>query len=269
MKSYTTSEMKDALYQSGVRQGDVLMVHSALHRLGLLNGVAIDSMCEKIFDTFIEYLGDKGTLLVPSFYYEYARFGTPWDKATSPASKSVGGFTQYATARNDKVRSLNPIFSVSGFGYNADNICGGGSAAAFGTDSPWDRMTSFDAKILSFGRPNFIPGTYLCYILQRYGVPYMYNKLYETECTTNGAPIPQKATAFVRYLDYDLEWDQVKFAKLVYERQLAQVAPLGMGKIVQYSCKNVFKLATECLNDDLYFFLKNPPKYQKDKYPLK
>lgn len=269
MESYSTSEMKEALYQCGVRQGDTLMVHSALFRLGLLGDVDIDSMYESIFDIFMEYLGNKGTLLVPSFYYEYARFGTSWDRENSPASKSVGGLTQYATSRDDKIRSLNPLFSVTGFGYNAENICGGGSATAFGTDSPWDRMTTYKAKILSFGRPNFIPGTYLCYILQRYGVPYMYNKLYETECTSHGSPISQKPTAFVRYLDYDLEWDHLKFAKRVYEKELAHVAPLGRGKIVQYSCKDVFELATECLNSDLYFFLKNPPNYDKNDYPLK
>ena len=62
------ADIKKILIKSGLKKGDTLMLHGDA-------GVSVSIISDKknklniIFDEIIDYLGDKGTILVPTFTF--------------------------------------------------------------------------------------------------------------------------------------------------------------------------------------------------------
>lgn len=269
MKKYSKDDMFKALKECQIFPGDTLLIHSALFNLGLLEHVSAKDLCETLYQYFIEYLGEDGTLLIPTFFYDYARHGTPYDIQTSPPDKHLGAFVQHIGLRQGMLRSINPIFNVSGIGPNAEYVCKGDTAAAFGANSPWDRMTDINAKILGFGSRFIHSCTYMMYVEQRVGSPHMYNKIYTAPIFDGDKKIDKLVTAFVRFLDFNIQHDFNKLSDRAEKEGVVKSAPLGAGEIIGFTCQDILDLGIRCLAENPYFFLNSPPAFRKDEIPVK
>lgn len=71
-----THELRDL----GVKQGDVLLVHSSLSALGWVNGGA-----EAVVLAFLDAIGDNGTLAVPTFSSANSDLAE-WENRPCPSS---------------------------------------------------------------------------------------------------------------------------------------------------------------------------------------
>ena len=84
------------------------------------------------------------------------------------------------------LRSNNPLFNVTALGNKAKFITNGRTTNAFGVDSAWDKLYNLDAEIIllgcDFSKATF---TFTRYIEFRYGVPYLYNKLFNIPISKN------------------------------------------------------------------------------------
>ncbi|MEF2230675.1 MAG: AAC(3) family N-acetyltransferase [Pseudodesulfovibrio sp.] len=252
----------------GVNPGDSLLVHSALFNLGMLEGSSPRTLCADLYAVFREYLGDKGTLLIPTFFYDYARHGIPYDLQSSPPDKGLGVFVEYLGLRPEMVRSFNPLFNLSGVGPQAEFICRGNTASAWGINSPWDRMTDVDAKIIGFGSPFIHSCTYMMYVEQRVGSPHMYNKVYRTPVYDGGKPVDKLVTAFVRYLDFGVRHDFNRLSELGEKKGVIRAARLGSGRVVGFSCREMLEFGAARLSEDPFFFLAKVPEFRENELPL-
>lgn len=104
-------DIVNALRELGLAPGDTVVVHSSLSSFGEVEGGA-----DAVVDALLEALGDKGTLLAPTFNFEPGVF----DHATTPSI--VGKITEAVRARPDAMRSKNPTHSVTGIGPLAEAI---------------------------------------------------------------------------------------------------------------------------------------------------
>ncbi|MBF0298305.1 MAG: AAC(3) family N-acetyltransferase [Oligoflexia bacterium] len=268
MKTYTVEEIKKSLSECGIKQGDTILMHSSLYQLGLLDSCSTKDLCENIFQIITKYLGAEGTLLVPAFFYEYARCKLAFDVKLSPVSKSLGVFPQYIVTRSDCVRSLNPTTCLAGIGKNANYICNGKSAKAFGINSPWHKLHTCGGKIISFGGKETDMLTFLHHVEHMFGVPHMYHKYYTVPIFNNGEKINLPVSSFVRYLDYNIEHDHNKFVSQAHQEGIIKHCSLGMSNVFCCLCEDLFDLGIKCLEEDTFYFLAQRPSFLQSEYPL-
>jgi aminoglycoside 3-N-acetyltransferase len=150
-RHWTRDEIRRDVEKLGVRRGDVLLVHSALSRLGFVEGGA-DAVIGALLDT----LGNEGTLLMPSFPFdtfvaEYLAKNPCFDVRHTPSR--MGKITEVFRTRDGVVRSLHPTHPVAALGPAAEEITSAHHRGpkTFGEQSPFYRLCDKGGKVLLMG----------------------------------------------------------------------------------------------------------------------
>ncbi len=265
--SYTTDELVAALDFIGVAQGENIVMHSSLFHLGKLHGYEIKSYPSHIVSCIRAHLGENGTLAVPASNWDYGLKRQPFDVRRSSVTKELGVVGSYVAALPECQRSPNPIFSVAVLGANADYVCGGGVATAFGFDSAWDRLFRLNADMIFLGcKLNSM--TFVRYIEHRFGVPYLYNKLFDVQILDDKRPIDAAVVANLRYAHCPAEYDLSAFGCSLIDAGALRQVSLGGGKIMAVRMNHCFDIGIEGLKKDIHFFLARRPSYVAGREPI-
>ncbi len=254
-----------ALKALGIEAGDLLLVHSDLRPFRLPQ-MPPQEILRFYYDALKEVLGPTGTVAVPAYFYEYARYGEPFDTDLSPVSKPLGVFSAYINALPGRIRSANPLQSLAAIGPHAENLCGGDSLMGYGTNSPWHRLCSLQGKMLFLGVA-LQPMTFVHHIEQQYGVPHLYQKLYQMPVTRSGKPIPGNPVSSVRYLDYEIVYQLKFFQEELKKRGQLHGTEVERAPLFLVSAQEAFKTGLELLAQNPYCFLQKPPKFVPGKIP--
>lgn len=268
MRKLTHAELTAALQACGLRRGDLVHVQSDLRLIGPVDCPPDrEAILRFYLSAFQEVLGPDGTLTVGTSFEDYARYGTPFVRETSPSRQGV--FSEYVRTRPDAVRSLHPIVSVTGLGPRAEEICGGAHFDGFGYESAWARLHRAGAKIMALGLGVENEGgtTIVHYLEHVYGVPYQYTKVYDTPVCAGGACVEGTFTMSVRYLDFSIVNDSLRFKRHLVEARRAVSVPVGTGSIFLTDCTAVVEEGVKCLNRDRYFLLQQPPAFRRGEIP--
>ena len=113
MKYITKESLIDTLLSVGIEKNDTLLVHSDIAAFGTTENFSRKEALNIFYDAFMEVLGSEGTLCVPAYFYEYARFGIPYDIALSPVSEELGVFAKFINSLPESKRSCNPLAAVA------------------------------------------------------------------------------------------------------------------------------------------------------------
>lgn len=269
MDYITKLSLIDALKNIGIQSGDTVMVHSDIAAFGTTENFSKKEVLKLFYDTFMEILENNGTLCTPAYFYEYARYGIPFDIALSPVSKELGVFSKYINSLPERKRSCNPLTSVCAVGKNADYICEWVNRHAYGENSAFDRLYKLNAKIISLG----VYGVVTIHHLAEYqaGVPYLYNKIYNIPILNNGKIIFENSIGFVRYLDYDIEYSgQVdsNFAKQTWLKEpFVKKTTYLSSEIYTVNVQDSIAYFKEKLYSNPYFLLTHIPNFTLGKVP--
>ncbi len=255
-----------ALSSCGLSLADTVLVHSDLFRMGPVQG-SRDDVLPTYFHAFWDVLGKEGTLAVPAFFYEYGRWGTPYDIVRSPVSRELGVLAQYVAVQPGALRSLNPITALAAIGARAKYICCGGTGSSFGVDSPWHRFLQCDGKIVFLGVDLRVM-TFIHFVEHMVGVPHLYNKFYSVPVLADGHPVNLPVCAQVRYLDFDVVYDLDDLTAKFEKHGLLQTAKVGRGTIRCVSSRDAFDFLEEKLKQDCFYLLKQPPKFIQGQIPM-
>lgn len=257
---FTLDELLSSLNAVGVREGDIVLMHSSLLNLGRLSEVELDDVPGQIIEALVGYLGRSGTLAALAPYYDYSNRGVPFDTRHSPVSHEVGVLNAVLANHTKAERSANPIFSIAAIGYQAEHICNGPNASAFGLDSAWDRAVRAGAKILLLGS-SFQRLTIVRYIEQCAGVPYLYVKLFSTKVFRDRIELPYDVTALLRYSNLEITYDLSAFEDELSSNNILKVGHVGGGALLTMSAAECVRVGVRSLNNDIHFFLAKPPSY--------
>ena len=264
---FTLSDLASALDAVAIAPGATVMMHSSLFHLGRLEGVGLADTPAALIDALLDRLGPEGTLAVPASNWDYGRKNLPFDIRVSPVTKELGVLSAQLASRPDAERSPNPIFSVAAVGAQADFICNGGTAVAFGPDSAWERLARLNGENLFLG----CDLTYLSfarYIEFVSGVPYLYNKLFRTPVLDNGRPLDLTVIAPLRYAHCQAEHKMDRFEARLRSAGVLRETRLGGGPVKAVSMNDCLSLGSEALKEDIHFFLEDRPAYAADQLPL-
>ncbi|HHQ4687299.1 MULTISPECIES: AAC(3) family N-acetyltransferase [Aeromonas] len=187
----------------GIARGSALMVHSDAMAVAQFPGQSNNAGMHAFWSGIQEWLGDEGTLLVPTFTYSLTR-QVCFDRVTSPSE--VGLMTELFRTLPDVRRTRDPIFSMAVWGVGGDEIITAGGHDCFGQDSPFAWLAAHDGWIAGFAcHPDRI--TFTHYVEQQLGIDYRFMKRFEGEVCDGGAVRPWYCDYFVRKLDLASEID--------------------------------------------------------------
>ena len=122
-------QIVQGLQALGLTEGDIVLLHSSLSSFG-----RVETGAQTVVDAFLAVLGERGTLVVPTF-------------------GALGIITDVVKAHPRVVRSIHPIASVAAIGAHAEAICKDHWKAetAHGKDTPYTRIADLGGYICLAG----------------------------------------------------------------------------------------------------------------------
>ena len=187
-----------------IQKGNVILVSSDIVKLLMVcreNNENFDG--NKFIDTIINKIGDKGTLLFPTYNFGFC-IGETFDYHNTLSR--TGSLSNIALKRADFIRTKHPIYSHAVYGYDSELLYNINNKSAFGTNSVFEYLHKKRAKQLFIGSDEvfwYTRGyTSIHHIEQKVGVDYRYIKnftaLYINE---NGSKKKLTYSMYVRDLD--------------------------------------------------------------------
>ncbi|NLC74653.1 MAG: AAC(3) family N-acetyltransferase [Clostridiales bacterium] len=165
MKTVIKNDITDVLYKLGVKQGQTLMVHCSLGRLGYLVGGA-----QTVIESLLDATGPEGTIMMPSQSWknldpedgvhpevpesEWETIRDHWpayDKRITPTN-TMGAVAEMFRNWPGSMRSDHPARSVCAHGKYAEYLTRDHSLSnIFGDGSPIGKLYELDAYVLLMG----------------------------------------------------------------------------------------------------------------------
>ncbi len=152
-RSFGTAELSAALHSLGVREGDVIMLHSAFSRAcGFRGG------CDDLIEAVLDAVGPTGHVLMVSMPYRNASIdwlesGRRFDVRKTPSM--MGLVSERFRRRPDVVRSLHPTHPVLAHGPRARQLVEAHSECLHpcGRGSPFHELALAGGKAVFFDVP--------------------------------------------------------------------------------------------------------------------
>ena len=134
------------LRQTGLKPNDVVLVHSAMRTFGPIDGGA-----DTVVAAFLEVIGERGTLVVPTFTFKHESEEDPIiDPAADPSE--MGTITETVRRRPDALRSIAFRHSFAAVGRRAGVITGVDPAySAFDLRSAFGVMLALNTQVVLLG----------------------------------------------------------------------------------------------------------------------
>jgi aminoglycoside 3-N-acetyltransferase len=244
----------------GLSKGDIVLVHSSLSKIGVVDGIAPEdrkAFLECIYRAFNEVLDiPNGSLVVPTFTHEYARNKVPFIYEESPSE--VGVFSEYVRKLPESFRSLHPINSFAAIGRHKYEICKNLSISCYGFNSVFDRLINNNAKMMFLGAGMYHM-TLKHHMEHICGLPYAYHKAYFTPVIKDGKEQKLPFLSCVRYLNGKVNNNKcVEFREYLENKKLINQIRIGNAEVLCMPIKDVYYEAYNLLQNDPCYFLEDP-----------
>lgn len=243
----------------GINKGENLWLSSDVIRLAL----KVRNTGEKfepnlLINEIQKALGEKGTLLIPTFSFEFSNNGL-YDIIHSKGV--TGAIGNAALRRPDFKRTKHPIHSFAVWGKDKELLVAMNNSHSFGIDSPFEYCMRKKVKQIILGTDYVHAMTFIHYAEVVCGVPYRFKKSFE------GIYIDKNGYAQKRSYDYSARKLEIcpeeKFnqmgkilekngiSKIIdvdgircYSIDLAKSFPYICDDIINNKCRNIYDFNT-------------------------
>lgn len=185
-----------------INQGDILYIVSDILSLSIVcreNAERFD--LNRFLDSIINKVGSEGTVLIPTFNWDFCKGETFDIRKTVSRTGALGNA---ALKRTDFKRSKHPLYSFMVWGKDRELLTEMDPKDAFGADSVFGYLHRNKAKALVIGLPTLSGLTFIHYVEQMVGVPYRYSKDFTAGyIDANGSESQKTYSMYVRDLDMD------------------------------------------------------------------
>jgi len=141
-------KLKDYLNSIKIKKGDKILLSSDILRILIKFRKKNFINPNTIINTLIEQIGKDGTLLVPTFNWDFCKGIDFHYYKTKSHSGSLGDI---CLKRKDFTRSKNPIYSFAVFGKDQKKICEMQHKSCFGLNSPFGYLIKNKGKNVFIG----------------------------------------------------------------------------------------------------------------------
>ena len=219
----TRDDIVRGLETTGLKSGDIVLVHSAMRTFGYIEGGA-----EAVIDALLEVLGERGTLVVPTFCYIHEVEEDPIIDPVNDASE-MGIISETVRLRPDAVRSTAFRHSLAAVGRRARVITEvDPTLSEFDPRHSFGVLLSLNAKILLLGVTYSSATTYHFaeYLSE---VPYRYTIDLEVKVRLKDGALVSQRTIDYQPLTYtgSRGVDFNRLGKMLEERGRVKMTAIG------------------------------------------
>ena len=190
--------------QLGLKKGDNVFVTSDVKTL-LYSLVehGDETDLNILIDGIIDIIGEEGTLVFPTFNWEFCK-GIRYDHYKTKCK--TGSLGTLALKRDDFKRTKHPIYSFAVHGKGMEEMCAMDNKSSFGADSPFTYMLEHDFINLFIDKDLEHSFVFVHYVEEQNGpVSYRYLKDFTAEYTdAEGNTSTKTYSMNVRDLDLDV-----------------------------------------------------------------
>ena len=249
--------IQEALKNVDLEEGDIVLLHSDSTILREITGLKWADALNLLKDCFLNVLGESGTLIVPTFNWDFCN-GKPY--VHEKTRSQVGMFTNNILFDDRSIRSFHPIYSFAAIGPHKEVLLNNVSKSSFGDDSVFYRLHKINAKIVLF---NFDLGTtFVHYVEQKLGVDYRYIKYFTGPVSRDGLEYQDTFDFYARYLDRDINVSLKKLHKYLFKTgKMKRINIKNRLNISMFTCEDVNDVIIEKIIESPYFLLANQPVY--------
>jgi len=166
---------------SGLEEGDTVLIHSNIKRtIEEYRRNKVDTSPRDILTSFLDVIGDKGTLILPLFNFDFTK-GVPFDIRTSESQ--MGALTEIGRKFNGAVRTGHPIYSFAVIGCKASEFKGIDNVGGYAEDSPFGVLKKLNGKIGSLDLDDQNSMTFYHHVEEVKRVDYRYFKSFTGQYT--------------------------------------------------------------------------------------
>ena len=219
--------IKEIFSSLNINKGEKILVNSSILKI-LIECKKKDKQFEpnQIIDTIVDKIGKTGTLLLPTYNWDFCK-GIYFDYFDSKSQS--GSLGNISLKREDFKRSKNPIYSFSVFGNNKDHICSMPHTSCFGLESPFGYLIKNKGKNL-FIDIDYKDAFTFVHVAEEYiGVNYRYLKDFKGNYKNElNQEIEGHYKMYVRDLKkvkstiIDKAFDKILIANNAYEKKIIE-----------------------------------------------
>ena len=189
---------EDIVKQFDLSEGDRIWLSSDVTKLAFLVQTETGERfnAESQLHSFKKAVGEEGTLMLPTFNYEFSNKGK-YDFVNSRGT--TGALGNIALKKCGFRRTQYPIHSFAVWGKDANMLCEMNNRNSFGEDSPFGYCEKNNVIQLMLGT-DWTSMTFVHYAEARCNVPYRFTK------TFTGVYVLPDGTAETRSYDYEARY---------------------------------------------------------------
>lgn len=202
MTKKKTINFQNLFSKLGIKKNDKILINSDI-RSFLINfkKKKIKFDANLILDDLLYKIGPKGTLLLPTYNWDFCK-GIDFNPMTTLSTS--GALSKIALRRDEFQRTLNPIYSFVVTGMDKKKICKINHKNCFGLESPFGYMIRNEAKNLFIGIDYKDAFTFVHVVEQKVGVNYRYLKEFKGTIIDKAKTKKKiRCSMYVRNLDFN------------------------------------------------------------------
>lgn len=231
----TREEIASGLRELGVRDGDVLLVHSSLSSFGRVAGGA-----DSVIDALLDAVGAAGTVVAPTHTWDRIRGANVVFDVRKTAS-CTGLIPETLRRRPAALRGLHPTHSCAAIGPMQRGLLRDHETQVTpcGRKSPYQRLMDCGGKIVFLGAGLDV-NTSLHALEEMAAVPWLFDRfemLYTVDYEGRKRPVPSRRHADDRHRDFGkmgpvLEREGVLVKGRIGKAEVRVVDAAGMEAVV-------------------------------------
>ena len=238
-----------------IKKGDTVFFHGDSMGIFQVKGSNPKEKTDFFWRCVIEFVGEKGTIIVPSFTYSINKKKI-FD--TNKSKGKIGQFSEDFRKNNLSERTSDPIFSVCVYGKEKIKIKKLPYNNSFGKNSIFNYLHSNNVKLICLGC-GLEAVTFLHYVEQALNVPYRKFKIFNAKILNKKRKIiNKKIKFFCRVSNKNYKYDLNILKKEMIKKH--KICASNFGRVKSYSfkardfftiCKSVLKKNNKILIDEI------------------
>jgi aminoglycoside 3-N-acetyltransferase len=234
MLELTSMQLVAAFRDLGIDTGDIVLVHSSYKSFG---GVAGGP--QTVIDALLEAIGPEGTLVVPTFNFDFCR-GEPFD--VRQTQSQMGVITELVRTNPNSKRVAHPIYSFAVLGARASECELIENVSSYGSDSLFAKLREWNGKIMVIGLAYNHSMTFFHHVEEVEGCDYRYMKEFTGEYTAlDGSTSLRTYTMFVRDIDRGVVTAVDPMGELLERTGTITTRQIGEAKVRLMRAKDVYE----------------------------
>lgn len=248
-KEAIIEKLSDSWRESGIEKGDSVLIHSSLSSfLKEYKAKNIFITPDDILDSFIMSVGSEGTLLFPTYNFDFTK-GILFD--INNTRSETGILTETARLRKDFVRTGHPLFSFAVTGFHKELFRNMNNYSAFGNDSPFAKLLELDGKIAALDVAGENCMTFYHYVEEMENAPNRFHKKFTGRYKDiNGREEIREYNLFARNLEMLVETDVKNMEEYLWSKGLYQGCRPGEGNCLHViKCRIVYEETSKVIKE--------------------